>query len=290
MTDTPAWPVLVTGASSGIGLTTAIDLAAHGQPVCATVRDARGREQLATEAARRGVSLQVERLDVTDAGSIAAVVRSLVDRYGGIAGLVNNAGLHTRGYFETMSDAEARSVFDVNLFGTMAVVRAVLPVMRAAGGGRIVIVSSIGGLLGAPALSAYCASKHALEGFGEALALEVAGLGLHVSLVEPAIVPTDIWTRNRRIAAGARQADSPYAAWFEKEERLTDELVANAPTTAADVAHAIRLALTDRRPRLRYVVGTRVKGLLLLRRCLPSAVFERLYFGEIIRRITGSRA
>lgn len=290
MADTHAWPVLVTGASSGIGLVTALDLAAHGYHVCATVRDERGREQLRTEAARRGVSLDIERLDVTDAESIAAVTRSLVDRHGGIASLVNNAGLHIRGYFETMSDEEARSVFDVNLFGTMAVVRAVLPVMRAARAGRIVIVSSIGGLLGAPALSAYCASKHALEGFGEALSLEVAGFGLHVSLVEPAIVPTDIWSRNRRIAEGARQADGPYAAWFEAEERLTDALVANAPTTAADVAHTIRLALTDRRPRLRYVVGTRVKGLLMLRRCIPAALFERVYFGEIIRRITGSRA
>lgn len=290
MTDTRAWPVLVTGASSGIGLATAIDLAAHGHHVCATVRDARGREQLHAEAARRGLSLEIELLDVTDADSIAAVTRSLVDRHGGIGSLVNNAGLHMRGFFETMNDAETRSVFDVNVFGTMAVVRTVLPVMRAARAGRIVIVSSIGGLLGAPALAAYCASKHALEGFGEALSLEVAGLGLHVSLVEPAIVPTDIWSRNRRIADGARQADSPYAAWFEAEERLTDTLVASARTTAADVAQTIRLALTDRRPRLRYVVGTRVKGLLVLRRCLPSAVFERVYFGEIIRRITGSRA
>lgn len=289
MTAARAWPVLVTGASSGIGLATAIDLAAHGHTVCATVRDASGRTRLETEAARRGVSLQVEALDVTDVATITTVARALVDRYGGIAALVNNAGLQIRGYFETMSDEETRSVFDVNLFGTMAVVRAVVPIMRAARRGRIVIVSSIGGLLGAPALSAYCASKHALEGFGEALSLEVAALGLHVSLVEPAIVPTDIWTRNRCIAAGARHAPSPYSTWLEAEERLTDELVASAPTTAADVAQTIRRALTARHPRLRYVVGARARALLVLRSYLPSAVFERVYFGEIVRRITGSR-
>lgn len=289
MMESRAWPVLVTGASSGIGLATAVDLAEHGHTVWATVRDLNRRTRLDAAAARRGVSLHLEALDVTDEASIARVLRLLLDQHGGIAGLVCNAGLQVRGYFETMSDDETRSVFNTNLFGTMAVVRAVLPVMRAARRGRIVIVSSIGGLLGAPALSAYCASKHALEGFGEALSLEVSALGIHVSIVEPAIVPTDIWSTNRRIAAGARQASSPYRPWFETEERLTDALVASAPTTTTDVARTVRRALTARHPRLRYVVGTRATWLLNARRYLPTAVFERVYFHEIIRRITGSR-
>src|SRR5262245_45268120 len=155
------WPVLVTGASSGIGLETAILLAARGYTICATMRDLSRRHVLDAEARQRNLSVQVEALDVTAPAGIEAVVHSLVDRYGGIYGVVSNAGLQVRGYFEDMTDAEIRSVFEVNLFGTMAVVRAVLPMMRAARQGRIVIVTSVGGLLGSLALSAYCASKHA---------------------------------------------------------------------------------------------------------------------------------
>jgi NAD(P)-dependent dehydrogenase (short-subunit alcohol dehydrogenase family) len=280
--------VLITGASSGIGLETALHLAAQGYTVCATMRDLSRRDALEAEARRRHLSVQVDALDVTDPASIDAVVRSVVDRYGGIYGVVNNAGLQVRGYFEDMADAEIRTLFDVNLFGTMAVVRAVLPVMRAVRRGRIVIVSSIGALLGSPALSAYCASKHALEGFGEALSLEVSALGIHVILVEPAIVQTEIWRRNRRVARGALNPASPYREWFQREERLVDRLVAGAPTSAFHVAQAVHQAITVRQPRLRYVVGGRAALLLILRRYVPAALFERIYFGEVIRRVTGS--
>jgi NAD(P)-dependent dehydrogenase (short-subunit alcohol dehydrogenase family) len=290
MSNSVGRPVLVTGASSGIGLETALYLAERGFSVCATMRDLSRRDELEAQAAKRRVSVQVEALDVTNAGSIEAVVRTLRDRHGGVHALVNNAGVQLRGYFEDCSDDEIRSVFDVNLFGTMAVVRAVLPLMRSARQGRIIIVSSVGGLLGSMGLSAYCASKHALEGFGESLSLEVAGLGLHVSIVEPAIVKTEIWDRNRHIARSALGSNSPYERWFHNEERLSDELVAQARTTPDDVAKTVHQALSAPRPRLRYVVGDRVSALLLLRRYAPAALFERLYFGEVIRRVTGARA
>jgi len=209
--------------------------------------------------------------------------------YGGISAVVNNAGLQIRGYFEDQTDEEIRQLFDVNLFGTLAVVRAVLPVMRSARAGRIVIVTSIGGVLGSLALSGYCASKHGLEGFGEALSLEVAALGIHVAIVEPAIVRTAIWRENRGVTRGAMNPSSPYYHWFKTGEQLTDRVVASAPTTVVDVAEAVHLALTARRPRLRYLVGRRARALMLLRRYLPAAVFERLYFDEVIRRVTGTR-
>jgi short-subunit dehydrogenase len=282
-------PVLVTGASSGIGLETALYLAAQGYTVCATMRDLSRRAALDREARRRNLLVQVQALDVTDPPSIEAVVRSLVGRYGGIYGLVNNAGFQLQGYFEDLTDAEIRTLFEVNLFGTMAVVRAVLPGMRAARQGRIVIVSSVGGLLGSVALSAYCASKHALEGFGEGLSLEVCALGIQVTLVEPAIVQTEIWRGNRRVARGALDPASPYYEWFHAVERLTDRMVATAPTTSLDVAHAVHRALAAGRPRLRYLVGRRAALLLILRRYVPAALFERIYFGEVIRRVTGTR-
>ena len=289
MSDTAGRPILVTGASSGIGLETALYLAERGFPVCATMRDLGRRDQLEAEAKKRQVSVQVEALDVTNPASIERVVHALQHRHGGVYAVVNNAGVQLRGYFEDCSDAEIRSVFEVNLFGTMAVVRAVLPLMRAARQGRIVIVSSVGGLLGSIGLSAYCASKHALEGFGESLSLEVAGLGLQVSIVEPAIVKTEIWDRNKHIARAAVGHQSPYERWFHNEERLSDGLVATARTSPADVARTVYQALSARRPRLRYVVGDRVSALLLVRRYVPAALFERLYFGEVIRRVTGAR-
>jgi short-subunit dehydrogenase len=278
--------VLVTGASSGIGLETALYLAARGYNVCATMRDLGRRQALDEEAARRNLSLDIQALDIGDSGSTQAVVQRLVGRYGGIYGLVNNAGTQIRGYFEDLTEAEIRSVFDVNLFGTMKMVRAVLPAMRANRQGRIVIVSSVGGRLGSLALSAYCASKYALEGFGEALSLEVSALGIQVTLVEPAIVRTEIWRSNRRVAIRALDPASPNWKWFNESERLTDRLVASAPTSAVDVARVIDTALSVRRPRLRYIVGRRAALLLTLRRYLPEALFERLYFGEIVRRVT----
>lgn len=282
-------PILVTGASSGIGLETALYLAERGHLVCATMRDLRRRDALDAEARRRHLSLDVAALDITAPHSIQAVVTDVVQRYGGILGVVNNAGQQVRGYFEDTTDEEIRRLFDANLFGTMAMIRAVLPIMRSARQGRILVVSSVGGLMGAPALSAYCASKHALEGFAEALSLEVAGWGVQVAIVEPAIVQTEIWRGNRHLAHGSLDSASPYYEWFQTEERLADRLVTSAPTHARDVARAVHRALSARRPRLRYFVGRRAALLVTLRRYVPAPLFDRLYFGEVIRRITGSR-
>jgi NAD(P)-dependent dehydrogenase (short-subunit alcohol dehydrogenase family) len=140
--------------------------------------------------------------------------------------------------------------------------------------------------VGAPALSAYCASKFALEGFGEALALEMKLVGIAVSLVAPAIVKTDIWSANRRVARAALSAESPYRDRFEAGERLAGRIVDRAPTTTADVARAVRRALSARRPRLRYVVGSRARLMLALRDWLPGESFERIY-AAVLARATG---
>jgi NAD(P)-dependent dehydrogenase (short-subunit alcohol dehydrogenase family) len=279
--------VLVTGASSGIGLATAVHLAARGFRVFAALRDPGRRAALDAEAARRQVRLEVVPLDVTDRASVQAGVDAVADRAGEIYGLVNNAGVQVRGYFEDLSAEEIARVFETNLFGTMAVTRAVLPRMRAAGRGRIVLMTSIGGRLGAPALSAYCASKFALEGFGEALSLEMKLVGLDVSLVAPAIVKTEIWGANRQVARAAEATGSPYRAWFQRSEELAGRMVAAAPTTPADVASAVHRALTARRPRLRYVVGGRARLMLGLRAWLPGESFERIYSAVVTRQLTG---
>jgi NAD(P)-dependent dehydrogenase (short-subunit alcohol dehydrogenase family) len=228
----------------------------------------------------------VLQLDITDGASIEAAVRGVVDRSGGIFALVNNAGIGLRGYFEDLSDEEIRQVFDANVFGTMAVTREVLPHMRAARRGRIIIITSVGGRIGSLAVSAYCASKFAQEGFGESLAQEVVPFGIHVSLVEPAIIKTERWGLNRATAKGALTSESPYSAWFRESERLANRLVETSPTRPVDVARAVHRALSASRPKLRYVVGWRAGLVIALRRHLPGELFERLYFGEAVRRVT----
>jgi len=278
--------VLITGTSSGLGLETAVYLAECGFQVYATMRNLSRRDKLDAEAARRNAQLEVLQLNVTDKTSINAAVRTIVDRSGGIYGLINNAGTQLRGYFEDLSDAEIHQIFEINVFGTVAVTRAVMPYMRTVRRGRIVIITSVGGKMGALGLSAYCATKFALEGFGESLAQELEPLGMRVILVEPAITKTEIWGANRGIAKGALDPNSPYYGWFLESERLADRLVESSPTKPVDVAKAVHQALTAKRPRLRYLVGRRASLVLALRRYLPGELFERFYFGEAVRRVT----
>jgi len=288
MTTRPT--VLITGTSSGLGLETALYLAQRDFEVYATMRDLSRRGTLDREAARRNAHLQVLQLDVTDQASIQAVVTTVIEQSKGIYGLVSNAGINIGGYFEDLSEEEIREVFEVNLFGTMAVTRAVLPYMRAARRGRIVIMSSIGGKIASPGATAYCASKFALEGFGESLAQEVMPFGVCVSLLEPGSAKTELYERNRRLAARALDPQSPYYEWFQQLQGLMDQLARTPATTAEKVAEAAYQALTDQRPRWRYVVGRRPRLLITLRRYLPGELFERIWTRFAKSKIQSSKS
>jgi NAD(P)-dependent dehydrogenase (short-subunit alcohol dehydrogenase family) len=282
--------VLVTGASSGIGLEIAVFLARQGYRVYATMRNLDRRGELDAAAARHKVQLDVLQLDITDEASVREAVRTIASRSGELFGLVNNAGAILRGYFEDVSDQELRSVFEANVFGTMALTRAVLPMMRAAHRGRVIIMSSTGGRLGSPGNSAYCASKFALEGFAECLQQEMVLFGVQVSLVEPGIVSTELFGRNRHIANGAMAADSAYRDWFQRLEQLTDDEVKSAVVTPTDVAEVVFEILEAKRPRLRYLVGRRGRFLINLRRYLPGEIFDHFWIREMTRRVTGTKA
>lgn len=277
--------VLVTGTSTGLGLETAVYLAERGFRVYASMRDLGRRTKLDAEAARRNVPLDVLRLDVTDQASIDEAVRQVREQSGGIYGLVNNAGVGLGGYFEDLLDEEIRHVFDVNLFGAMAVTRAALPYLRAAGQGRIVMMSSVAGRVGTLGVSPYCASKFALEGFGESLAQEVEPFGIRVALVAPGVVKNEFFGIHRAIGRRALDPNSPYSRWFRAADQLAERVVETAPTRSVDVARAVYHALAAPRPRLHYVVGWRPSLAVLLRRYLPEPLFERLYFGTVIRQV-----
>ena len=281
--------ILVTGASTGLGKAMALYLAGCGYKVYASVRNADGIAAVEDAAAHRGVEVAALTLDVTDADSIQAGVERIVSECDGIYGVINNAGIGLRGYFEDLADVEIRELYDANVFGAMAVTRAVLPHMRAAGRGRIVMISSVGGRIGSLGVSTYCSTKFALEGFSESLYMELAPLGIQVVIIEPGIIKTERWSSNRGNAAGALNPDSPYHEWFKQAEKESDALVRASTANPDDVAKVVHRALSTTKPRLRYMVGRKAKLAVLLRRLLPGELFERLYFGTVMRRVTRPR-
>jgi NAD(P)-dependent dehydrogenase (short-subunit alcohol dehydrogenase family) len=282
--------VLITGSGTGIGLATAIQLARRGFLVFASVPDLAQRDGIEAAAHKYGASVRILRLDVTDADSIRRAVDLVASETGGVYGVVHSAGIGLRGFFEDISEAELRRMFDVNVFGVMAVTRAVLPVMRAQRRGRIVILSSSAGRIPSVTLSGYSAGKFALEGFGESLSLEVGPFGIYVSLIEPGIVMTPHFTVHRGRAEAATKPDSPYYDWFKQHEALVDSILQQRRITPTDVARAIEKALTERRPSLRYVVGTGARLMIAFRRYLPVSLFERIYAGQLSRMVTRPRS
>ena len=279
--------VLVTGAGTGFGRSAALLLAERGFRVYGTVQ-AGQREDLERASLLRGVELRVLDADVTRAESVANAVATVVVESGAVFAVVNSAGVGLRGFFEDLSEEEIRRAFDVNFFGALAVTRAVLPHMRAAGEGRIVMMSSAGGRIAAMTLSGYCAGKFALEGFSESLALETAAFGVTVSILEPGLVATPHFTVHRGRAKAALDPASPYRVWFSRHEALVDEILETGRITPEDVARTVHRALTTRRPRRRYVVGWRPKLLVAMRRLLPDAWFDRMYVRESVRRVSRS--
>jgi NAD(P)-dependent dehydrogenase (short-subunit alcohol dehydrogenase family) len=258
--------VLVTGSSSGFGLETAAALAARGWRVFATMRDPARSGPLEKRA-----DVEVLRLDLTDRDSVEHAVGEALERAGGLDAVVNNAGIGDAGFFEDMTDDDVRAVMETNFFGTLAVTRAVLPAMRGRGRGRIVVVSSVGAFAASPALSAYAASKWALEGWAESLAIEVAPFGIGVALVEPGTYRTGIWTAARI----SRRDGSPYTPFVEAMEPRIRESVERFGRDPREVGERIAGVLEAHRLSLRNPVGPDAHVTRVLSHALPFAVRRR---------------
>jgi NAD(P)-dependent dehydrogenase (short-subunit alcohol dehydrogenase family) len=264
--------VLVTGSSSGFGLETAALMATRGWRVFATMRDLARRGPLEERVSRDGTAVEVLSLDVTDPESVERAVGEALGRAGGIDAVVSNAGIGDAGFFEDVPDEQVRRVMETNFFGPLAIARAVLPSMRARGHGRIVAVSSVGAFAASPGLSVYAASKWALEGWAEALAIEVAPFGIDVVLVEPGTYKTGIWTA----AAITRRPDGPYARFVDAMEPRVRESVERFGRDPREVAERISRLLEARHPSLRHPVGPDAHVTRVLSRALPFAVRRRL--------------
>lgn len=267
---------LVTGSSTGIGRVCAIDLDRQGFHVLAAVRKAADGDAL--QKAAPGIEPVI--LDVTDAPAIDAVSDHIDREHGGrLAGLVNNAGISVAGPLEGLPLDEWRRQFEVNVFGQVAVTKALLSAVRTAKG-RIAFISSVGGKHALPLLGPYGASKHAIEAIGDSLRQEMAPFGVGVSIIEPGSVSTPIWDKAEADAETAR-ASLGDAVNDLYSERL-DGLQALARKTAAagvppeDVAKAVSHALTAERPKTRYVVGRDARGQLAAKAVLPDRALDRL--------------
>jgi len=253
--------VLITGTSSGIGLDTAVLLADQGWQVVATLRNLEKRSALDEAAAARGVSLEVRQLDVADLTSIEACIEGVERDLGPIDALVNNAGFGRLGSVEQLDDAALRQVMDTNFFGVWNTTRAVLPRMRERGSGRIVTVSSIGGLVAQPFNDAYCAAKFAVEGMMESLAPVARELGLHVSVIEPGPVNTEFVNSTRSLSADLLREGAPgYEALIGHYAASTTEVFAQHGQTGEEIAAIIVEALTSDAPQFRYVTSPFAEG------------------------------
>jgi NAD(P)-dependent dehydrogenase (short-subunit alcohol dehydrogenase family) len=183
--------VVITGASSGIGLEAAIGFSQRGDTVVATMRDLERAGPLRQAAAAAGVEPEIAQFDVTDSDQCDALFTDVLDRHGRVDVLVCNAGIGMGGSLEELSVDDIARTMDVNFYGVVRATKAVLPSMRERGSGRLIAVSSVGGAVGQPFTDAYCASKHALEGLYESLQPVAARFGVAVSIVEPGPVATE---------------------------------------------------------------------------------------------------
>lgn len=261
MTKQSGRTAIVTGASSGIGKASAEALARAGFNVFGTSRRAR-------ENGPRYATMVT--CDVTDDGSVRQLVADVLEQAGRIDVLVNNAGIGLFGGAEESSVDQVRTLFDTNLFGVMRVTNAVLPSMRQNGGGHIINVSSALGFIPAPYSAHYGATKHALEGYSESLDHETRAFGVRVSLIEPAL------TRSA-FDQNALKPDLPLKEYDEARTRMAALVqrgmeIGDPPEV---VAAAVVLAATAARPRRRYPAGKAARQISVLRRFVPSELFDK---------------
>ncbi|GJE61558.1 oxidoreductase [Methylobacterium trifolii] len=255
---------LVTGAASGIGLAIGVALVRKGFRVFGTSR------QASPGTVHEGIHML--RCDVTDDTSVTQTVAEVLKLTGRIDVLVNNAGRSLIGGAEESSLKQAQDLFDINVFGIVRTINAVLPTMRARGRGRIVNVSSVAGFLPGPYTALYGATKHAVEGYSESLDHELRGLGIRVSLVAPAFTRTALENNadkpDRVLSVYDKGRQAMISTW-------RNGIAAGDPVEA--VADKVVLAATDTQPNIRYMPGKTAGRLRLMRRYVPEKAFEKSF-------------
>lgn len=256
--------VLITGASSGIGLHTARLFQSKNWKVAATMRSPEKSEL------GRVADIECFRLDVTDLDSIKNAIAATLDKFGRIDVVVNNAGYGLLGPFEAVTHEQIDRQFQTNVFGLMNVCREVIPYFREQKRGHIVNVASVGGRMTFPFSTLYNATKWAVEGFSESLSYELEPFNVKVKIIEPGPIRTDFYDRSQDVAKN--EGLTAYDAAWERYASNMEKAGKEAPD-GETVAEAIYASVTDGSNRLRYGVNT--KGIFVLRTILPESLFRR---------------
>ncbi|MEU9125438.1 oxidoreductase [Streptomyces sp. NPDC048506] len=268
---------LITGASSGLGRAFTEGALRAGHTVCGTVR--KPQDAVALEALAPGRA-HARLLDVTDGRQVFEVVEDVEENLGPIDVLIANAGYGLEGVFEETPLAQLREQFDVNVFGAAATIQAVLPGMRRRRRGHVLAVTSMGGLMTVPGMSAYCGSKYALEGILEAIGKEVAGFGIHVTAIEPGSFRTD-WAGRSMVRA--ERSISDYDQLFDPIRAARQTASGNQLGDPAKAADAVLTVLDSPEPPAHLVLGSDALRLVTAGR---AAVDEDIRTWEELSRST----
>ena len=265
--------ILITGASSGIGLETAKLFQTKNWKVAATMRSPEKAEEL-----QKIADLETLRLDVTDVDSIKSAFSETLEKFGRIDAVVNNAGYGLIGAFEAASAEQIEKQFQTNVFGLMNVCREILPYFREQKRGTIVNVASVGGRMTFPFYSLYNSTKWAVEGFSESLQYELEQFNIRVKIIEPGPIKTDFYDRSQDVAR--KEGLHAYDYMLDKAMTNMRKAGENAPE-ASVVAETIYEAVTDGSKKMRYGVNT--KGILKARKFLPDSIFFKFIKGVILK-------
>lgn len=276
---------IVTGSSSGIGLETSLELARNGFYTYASMRDIGKSIKIKEIAENQNLPLRVIQLDVNDENSVTEAIDTISKEKNRIDVLVNNAGYGIFGSLEDLTIEEMKSQFETNYFGVVRVTKKVLPIMRRLNNYKktIVNISSVGGCIGAPILSAYQSTKFALEGLSESLYYELQPLGIRVVIIEPGFIRTNIMNASILAKSGSNP-ESPYFQLTQTIEKYFRSMVNNDSnsTPASHVANTIIEAVMADAPNLRYPVGNDAKTILEARKKLNDREFVTLIKNQLL--------
>jgi NADP-dependent 3-hydroxy acid dehydrogenase YdfG len=278
--------VLITGATDGLGRAAALLLAEKGYRVFAAGRSAEKRAELDRVAADKKLPLESVELDVCDDNSVSRAIQQILEKAGNIDVLINNAGVGLMAVVEELKLDDLRRLYETNIFGLLRVTQAVLPHMRERKSGRILMLSSVAGILTPPTYGAYSSSKHAVEAVSNALRLEMYPFNIEVVLIEPGYIVTNFGNVVKDLAQSYLEGStaSPYAKIYAGAFAGANNSRRESKTTPEDCARVILHAIEASHPKARYTVTPLAKWAAIARRMLPDTLidsFLRRKFGIV---------
>ena len=274
--ETQPKSVLITGATEGLGRALALLLAERGYRVFAAGRSTEKLAQLDAIAREKKLGLESMALDVCSDTSVQSAVQAVLAKVGAIDVLVNNAGVNYTAAVEDLSMEDWRAQFETNVFGVLRVTRAVLPRMRERRRGRILMMSSLSGLVTPPTQGAYSSSKHALEGLSNALRMELYPFGIDVVLIEPGYIITGIQKAAAEISKPYLEKGGPYAPLYAQFFASVNSMRAQSKTTPEDCARVMLHAIETPRPKPRYGVTSLARVAKWSKRLLSDAAIDAM--------------